>query len=684
MTRSIRLLLSLAPLAALAATAAPAASQGRQQTSAQAAAEERYYRIVTIPIPEDVVLEVGGMTTLPGGRLAVATRRGEVWTIDDPYMAGGGRPFFRRFAHGLHEPLGLAYRDGSLFASQRGELTRLTDDDGDGRADRYDTVYAWPLEGNYHEYSYGPVFTPEGNMLVTLNLAWVGYGASLSPWRGWAIEITPDGEMTPLATGLRSPAGYGYNLEGDLFYAENQGDWVGSGGITHLERGDFAGNPAGLIWTSEPESPLTLRPEDVPDTGEPEYVVAQRVPGLKPPAVWFPHTVLGISTSEVLVDSMGGGFGPFAGQLLVGDQGHSRIMRVFLEQVDGVYQGAVFPFREGFSSGILRMVWGNDSSLFVGMTSRGWEATGRSPYGLQRLVWTGEVPFEAQRVEARPDGFEITFTRPADPATAGDPASYAVEGFTYHYHHTYGSPPIDQQSHPVTAVEVSPDGMRARLRVEGMRLGYAHEIAMAGVRSAEGEPLLHDTGYYTLNRIPAGAPMRTTATTSPQPAGVSAGGEGERSPAAAGATSEAGAAAAAGPKRQVTLPVSWNGSVDRTVTIRAVPGLRFDLPEVTVRAGERVRLVLVNPDDMLHNLLVVRPGSVDRVVEAAMGLGLSGQARHYVPDSPDVLYHTALLQPETQEAIYFEAPSAPGEYTYVCTFPGHGFTMRGTLRVTAD
>ncbi|HEX6071370.1 MAG TPA: hypothetical protein VFZ18_16165, partial [Longimicrobiaceae bacterium] len=465
----------------LCAVASPLAGQGRPGPSPQAAAEDEFYRIVTLPIPEDIVLEVGGLATLPGGGLAVSTRRGEVWLIEDPYMEEGSRPYFSRFAHGLHEPLGLAYRDGSLYASQRSELTKLTDVDGDGRADRYETVYAWPLSGNYHEYSYGPVFTPEGNMLVTLNLGWIGYGASLAKWRGWAIEITPDGEMTPIATGLRSPAGYGYDLAGELFYAENQGDWVGSGGITHLERGDFAGNPAGLIWTSEPGSPLRLRPEDIPDTGEPEYVVAQRVPGMKAPAVWFPHTILGISTSEVLVDSTGGGFGPFAGQLFVGDQGHSRIMRVFLEEVDGVYQGVVFPFREGFSSGILRMVWGNDSSLFVGMTSRGWEATGRSPFGLQRLVWTGKMPFEAQKIEARPDGLEITFTKPVDPATAADPASYMIEGFTYHFHHTYGSPPIDQQTHRVRHVEVSPDGMRARLLIDGLRQGYAHQVAMSGV-----------------------------------------------------------------------------------------------------------------------------------------------------------------------------------------------------------
>ena len=656
-------LLSLAP-------AVPVAAQA--PSSASAAAESEYYRIVSVPLPEDVVLEVGGMATLPDGRLAVSTRRGDVWMVENPTMEGGSRPHFTRFAEGLHEPLGIAHRDGALYVAQRGELTRLRDTDGDAQADRYETVYSWPLSGNYHEYSFGPEITPEGNLLVTLNLAWVGRGASLAKWRGWAMEITPDGVASPLATGLRSPAGYGYNLAGDLFYAENQGDWVGSGGITHLAKGDFAGNPEGLRWTGEPESPLKLKPEDIPSTGEPKHVVAQRVPGLKTPAVWFPHAVLGISTSDILVDSTGGAFGPFKGQLFVGDQGHSKIMRVHLEQVDGVYQGVVFPFREGFASGILRQVWGKDGSMFVGMTSRGWGATGRAPYGLQRLVWTGKTPFEAEKIEARPDGFEITFTMPVDRQTAADPASYAVSGFNYKYHKDYGSPVIDQQSHPIRGVVVSEDGLRARIAVDGIRQGYIHEIKMSGVRAAAGQPLLHDVGYYTLNRIPEGARL---AVSSAAPRTVPA----RRSVAARNAAVPVGASA--GAKRQTTMPAGWNGAVDQTVTIRAVPGMRWDLPTVQVKAGSRVRLVFTNMDDMLHNLLIVRPGRANAVAEAAMALGLEGEKQNYVPDSDDVLFHTALHQPHANETIYFQAPTEPGEYTYVCTFPGHGFTMQGTLRV---
>lgn len=635
------------------------------------AGEDDYYKLVTLPIPEGIILEVGGMAVLPDGQLAVSTRRGEIWLIKNPYMAGGGRPQFLRFAHGLHEPLGLAYRDGVFYSAQRGELTRLRDVDGDGRADRYETVYSWPLEGNYHEYSYGPLIRPDGTMIVTLNLGWVDYGASLSEWRGWMLEITPEGEMTPMATGMRSPAGFGFDVDGEVFFGENQGDWIGSGYITHVERGDFLGHPAGLRWTDLPGSPLTLKPEDVPDTGRPMVEVAPGVPGLKPPAVWLPHTVMGISTSGILADTTGGAFGPFAGQLFVGDQGQSKVMRVFLEKVNGVYQGAAFPFREGFSSGVLRMVWGSDGSMFVGMTNRGWGSTGPEPFGVQRLEWTGRMPFEVKSVEARPDGFELTFTKPVDPELASDPSSYHVTGFTYRYHSTYGSPIINRETARVRGVEVSDDGLHARIVVDGLRKGYIHELKMTSLRSADDEPLLHDTAYYTLNEIPDG-PRLVVDT---DQADV------ERAPGSE--TTATGPSTRAQPRRVTTMPDDWTDGPDVTITIGTEPGLRFDLPAFDVQAGSRLRLVFNNSGDMMHNLLVVQPGSADKVGERAIALGLDGPDQDYVPDLDEVLFHTAMLGPDTMEAIYFTVPDEPGEYTYVCSFPGHAFTMRGTMRVVS-
>jgi azurin len=64
-----------------------------------------------------------------------------------------------------------------------------------------------------------------------------------------------------------------------------------------------------------------------------------------------------------------------------------------------------------------------------------------------------------------------------------------------------------------------------------------------------------------------------------------------------------------------------------------------------------------------------------------MKLGLQGQQKNYIPATSKVLYHTVLLEPHTEETIYFVAPTTPGEYTYVCTVPGHFYTMQGTMKV---
>ena len=615
-----------------------------------------YYDIRNVNIPQDIVLEVGGMAFDDKGRLGICTRRGEVWIVDEP---ASDNPIYRRYAHGLHEPLGLAFKGGSFYCAQRGELTRMQDTDGDDRADIFERIYRWDLVGNYHEYSYGPLFLPDGDMLVALNLGWVGRGASLSKWRGWILKISPEGDMTPIATGMRSPAGMGLNAEGDVFYTENQGDWVGSGRMTHIEHGDFVGHPEGLKWSAEPNSPLDLKMEDIDDTkGLSLYEYAQEIEAVKAPSVWFPHTLMGISTSDLAI--IPEGFGPFAGQLLIGDQGHSKIMRVFQEKVNGVYQGICFPFREGFSSGLLRMIWGPDGSLYAGMTNRGWASTGTEPYGLQRLIWKGQDPFEIQKVNVESDGFTLTFTKPVDRRSAADPDSYQITDFTYQYHHLYGSPVIDNEVRTVFKVEVAQDGLSARLRVEGLRLGYIYEIDASGVSSEEGSKLLHQKGYYTLNELPDGQRLERKEVTADllfEPVEVKSA------------------------KRVTQMPDTWTDGPDQTVTVGTLPGMQFDLKEISVKAGSKVKLIFNNPDDMMHNLLIVMPGQADAVGDAALQLGLQGQQKGYIPDQEAILAHTTLLEPGGSDIIYFTAPETPGNYQYVCTFPGHAALMRGILRV---
>ena len=491
--------------------------------------EEDFYKILKVSAPEGTLLEVGGLTVLPDGSLGVATRRGDVWIVENPTSR---KPFFRKFASGLHEILGLTHKDGALYCAQRGELTKLVDTDKNGRADVFETVYAWPLSGHYHEYSFGPKIAPDGNFFVTGNVAFGDEewwrGESRVPWRGWTMKISENGTMQPWATGMRSPCGLGI-YDGELFYSDNQGEWMGSGGIFHVTKGSFTGHPAGLRWTGMPNSPVKLtneqfvakvderrrrdengraiKPENVvAETPTFLYAMKEQFPNadVHTPAVWLPHGILGISNSEIL-EIPQGAFGPFAGQLLVGDQGMSKISRVFMEKVNGEYQGGAIELRNGFRSGVLRMAWGKDGSLFVGETNRGWGSAGEASEGLQRLVWNGAMPFEMRSVKAMPDGFEVEFTKPVDRKSAEDLASYRVESFIYKYHAVYGSPTINKEALPLKGVKVSADGMKARLVVGDMRKYYIHQLTLDGVRGAEGSySLVHPIAYYTLNNIPDG------------------------------------------------------------------------------------------------------------------------------------------------------------------------------------
>lgn len=621
--------------------------------------ESAYYSIETLPIPDGIIAEVGGMVFLPDGELAICTRRGEIWVIKDPFATTANRSNWTRYAQGLHEPLGLNYRDGSIYATQRGELTKMTDRNGDGKADKFETIASWPLSGNYHDYSYGPLFLPNGNMLVSLNLSWIGYGASLVKWRGWMLEITEEGEVMPYATGFRSPSSFGLDAEGEVFYSDNQGDWVGSGRISHVEKGDFVGNPQGLKWADDPKSPVKLRFDMFQDSMGTLYEAAQKMEGIKPPTVWLPHGTFGISTSSLLLENTGGAFGPFGGQMLVGDQGQSMIMRLFLEKVEGQYQGAIFKMREGFSSGVLRTVWGPDNkTLFVGMTNRGWASTGKEPFGIQRMRWTGKTPLEMQRIEARPDGFEVYFTEPVS-ANAGNASSYKISSFTYAYYQTYGSKPKLVENCPITSVQLSADRMSAYLKVDGLREGFVHEIDARKVRGNGGKKVMHPMAYYTLNQIPGGG------------ASVSE----------SDASTAASTGAASNAKRILELPASWASGPDQTIQLGTLPGMKYDTELLEVKAGSKIKLIFNNNDDMQHNFTIVNPGTADEIGMAAINMGIAGPEASYIPDSDDVLVHTSLLDPETSETIYFTAPSKPGFYQFVCTMPGHHTIMRGVFEV---
>jgi hypothetical protein len=460
-------------------------------------------------------MEVSAIETLPGGKLALGTRRGEIWCVENA-QGDPAAVRYSLFASGQHEVMGLAWKDGSLFMTNRYEVARLTDSDGDGRADEFRTLCdRWGVSGDYHEYAFGSRFDRAGDLWVVLCLT--GSFNSNAPFRGWALRIKPDGTMVPTCSGIRSPGGIDFDAEGEVYYTDNQGPWHGSCTLQHLVPGSFQGHPAGNVWYDQ-ASNMGPRPIDpIPEAfkgdrkrgepaagGDPGRMVKERarIRQLLPPAVYLVHGKIGNSASAIVCDLSAGKFGPFATQLFIADQSHSNLSRVFLETVRGVKQGVVIPFRSGFQSGLIAGRMDDAGRIYVGGSDRGWGAKGGKPYCFERVEWTGRAPFEVHEMRARSDGFELTFTQPIDPSAAGDVRSYTMRAFTYAYREDYGGPEVDEVLPQITSARVSPDRTSVRLTLAPLTKGHIHELHLDGVKSASGTPLLHPVAYYTLNEIP--------------------------------------------------------------------------------------------------------------------------------------------------------------------------------------
>lgn len=131
-----------------------------------------------------------------------------------------------------------------------------------------------------------------------------------------------------------------------------------------------------------------------------------------------------------------------------------------------------------------------------------------------------------------------------------------------------------------------------------------------------------------------------------------------------------------------TLLSAQDTSVDKFVELQAVAGLRFDKVRFTVKPGSLVRITLKNSDEMMHNLLVVKPDTRVKVVKKAEAMGKQGVEKNFIPESENILAYIPLLDPGEENDIIFTVPEKEAVYPYVCTYPAHGVVMYGAIYAT--
>ena len=464
---------------------------------------KKAYQVEDIILPEGLGGQVGALDFLPDGRLAACFSSGEVMFYDPDAET------WQLYAQGLHDPLGmLAISSDTILVMQRPELTRIIDQNKDGRADLYQTMTdAYGLSGNYHEFAYGPVKDAKGNLYIALNAASPNGGVmdevrgsyshltdphpkqmfSAVPYRGWVMQYTPQGQLLPYASGFRSPNGLLADSTGRLFVTDNQGDWVPTSALYKVEQGQFYGHPASLVWK---RGYHRGNPYDIP--------VAALEGMRKMPVVLFPQGVIANSPSQPVMDRTAGQFGPFEGQLFVGEMNQARIVRVMLEQVDGQLQGACVPFMDGngLYKGNNRLAFGPDGSLWVGQNDHGWAGH----RGIQRISYTGHLPMDLQKMHLTADGFDLTFTLPLNSDSALALKHYQLRHYRYHYSHKYGSDQYDQATDSIASIALSADRKTVSIQLAALQEGMVYELTFNGIVSNSGDKLRNTVVCYTLNR----------------------------------------------------------------------------------------------------------------------------------------------------------------------------------------
>lgn len=432
--------------------------------------------------PDNFKPMVGGIDFLSDGRMVLSTwdAEGSVYILDN-YLDGDPEKIkVKRIASGLAEPLGLKVVDDEIYVMQKQELTKLLDLDGDEITDYYACVSnRWSTTANFHEFGFGLEYA-DGYFYATLATAILPGGASAQPQapdRGKLLKISrDDGSVQFVAHGLRTPNGIGRGIDGELFIADNQGDWLPASKILEVIDGAFYGSRSVDFKATE----------NLKET---------------PPVVWLPQNEIGNSPGEPIALNLG----PYQNQMIHGEVTHGGLKRVYAERVNGRLQGAVFRFSQGLEAGVNRLDWAADGSLIVGGVGNpgNWHHKDKLWYGLQRLVYNGKSVFEMLSISARSDGFEIEFTEAIGKGQNISAEDFQIQQWYYKPTPDYGGPKLGLETLNVKAFSLSPDRKKVQLKLEGLKQNHLVYFRIVRPFNSELDHELWTTeAWYTLNQLP--------------------------------------------------------------------------------------------------------------------------------------------------------------------------------------
>jgi hypothetical protein len=415
------------------------------------------YVVDTVTAPDDNPwkswLRFSGVDFFPDGkRAALCTWSGDVWIVSG---LDGTTLSWKRYATGLHEPLGLELTESGIVLTCRNAVMRLHDRNDDGEADFYEAFNSdIHLTRHFHEFALDLRRDQAGNFYFAKGATPGRGGPDFDLWsihNGGFFKLSPDGkQLEVLARGLRAPNGIGVGPHGELTAGDNQGSWVPVCPINRIRRGAFVGVPDGV-------------PGDVKPTRR------------DPPIVWMPFDIDNSSGCQVWVPDER--WGPFAGRMLHLSYGKSSLFSVMTQEVGDVMQGATVKFPLTFATGIMRARFNPaDGQLYV-CGLRGWQTTAARDGAFQRVRFTGKPVAMAMGYAVTKEGVDLTFSQPLDRVEAENVDNWSLQQFNVIWSRNYGSPEVsvaDPSKHardpvPVAKATLKADGRTVSLTIPGIR-----------------------------------------------------------------------------------------------------------------------------------------------------------------------------------------------------------------------
>lgn len=559
---------------------------------------------------------------------AVATMTGEVWLvkgIDEKLQ----KLRWKRFATGLHQPLGMKVVKDKLYVLGRDQITCLHDLNGDDEADFYECVTnAMQTSPGGHDFIVGLETDKEGR--------W--YFASGNQG---LCRITGRDKLEVLGTGFRNPNGLGLSPDGRFITTSGQeGDWTPATSVFQVELDQNLGAHFGAGGPKDGKAP-------------------------EPVLMYLPRGEDNSASSQVFVPDAAGTAAPHSWASLKGDNnfihlssGGGSAWLVMRQNVKGRWQAAAVKISGNFDSGPQCARFNpNDGHLYVnGM--QGWGSYTPKDGSFQRVRFTGGDQPVPVGFEARDNGVIIRFNQPVKDA---DAETCFAQCWNYKYGPQYGSPEYsvkyaDTPGHDpleVRSVQKLDGGKTLFVEIPQivpasqihLHLSTGHDVFMTA--HALPEPFTEFVGYTKIAKTNHAAQIGLEA---PKPA----------------------------------KPNPWaKGEPGREIVIEAALGLQFVQKQLSAKAGEKITIRFKNPDVVPHNWLLAKPGSLQKLGEKVnlMITDPQGLAKHYVPESDDVIAYTDMTNPKAEFVIHLTAPEDKGDYPYLCTFPGHWMVMNGVLKV---